>query len=115
MSPTGSDDTGAAVRGQDSSSSAVPRRGRIGVVDEDEEKVAYVVADNEDAFSAGVNDVGVKKGDTEKNEVLQLMRGLMGRLDRLEESQSKINGQFSGGARANRIVGAAPMPHVPGG
>ena len=78
-------------------------------VDEDEGQVAYVVADNGDEFLAGVNDVGFKKGDIEKSEMLQLMRELMGRLDHLEESQSKIQGQLSGGARANKIVGAAPM------
>nr|CCA26409.1 AlNc14C372G11118 [Albugo laibachii Nc14] len=43
------------------------------------------------------------------SEMVQLIRGLMERLDRLEESQSKIQGQLSGEARVNKIADDAQM------
>ncbi|CCI47707.1 unnamed protein product [Albugo candida] len=52
-----------------------------------EEKIAYVAAGYRDDFLEGA-----KERQVDGNEMIQLMRGLMGRFDRLEESQNKILG-----------------------
>ena len=91
MSPTGSEDGETVARAQASSPSAAPRRGRIGEVEEYEEKIANVAAGKGDEFSVGM---GVKERPTEEGEMLQLMRGLMGRLDRLENHKAKFKDGF---------------------
>lgn len=53
---------------------------------------------------------GVKEGKADENEKIQLMRELMGRLERLEEFKNKMKKHLSGGDRVEKIVRDAQMP-----
>ena len=95
------DDGDTVTRYQVPTQSAAPRRGKFGVLDECEGKGANVATGNGDGCSG--------ENNNDISEMVQLMRGLMGRLDRLEEPQTKIQGQISEGAQVNKIVDDAQM------
>nr|CCA25835.1 AlNc14C325G10623 [Albugo laibachii Nc14] len=88
LSPNGSDDGDTVARDQIPSQSASPRRVHIDVAEECEENGANVAAGNGDGCSVRVGVMGVMDNINSVREMVQLMCGLMGRLDRVEESQS---------------------------
>nr|CCA23509.1 AlNc14C197G8582 [Albugo laibachii Nc14] len=89
MSLNGPYDGDTVAREQVPPQNAALRRGHIGMAEEYEGKDASVAVGN--------------------GEECSLLRGLMGQLDRLEESQSTIQGQLSGEARVNKIALDAQM------
>nr|CCA17051.1 AlNc14C29G2767 [Albugo laibachii Nc14] len=88
------------------SQSAALRRSHTGMAEEYEEKGANFVVGNGDECSVRV---GGMENNNSINNIVQLMRGLIGRLDGLEEIQSKIRELLSGAALVNKIANEAQM------
>ncbi|ETP42501.1 hypothetical protein F442_10589 [Phytophthora nicotianae P10297] len=103
---TNATDEAASVDAPATTPAFVTNCERVGMVDDVEEESTAVA--RERGNSINPDDRGADGGDN-ASELLNLMRGLAGRLERLEESQSKLEKKIDGNERARE----AHVPSTP--